>query len=161
MTKVYALLGGNLGKKEKIFSETRSCLKHQVGELCSLSHIYETDPWGFESGDLFWNQVVEIDTKLPSMEVLARIQQIEIELGRTRKTEQYISRIIDIDILFYGSEIIQLPNLTIPHPRIQERKFALIPMNEIAPQLIHPVLKKTISQLLAECTDQLRVEKVE
>ncbi|MDP2113799.1 MAG: 2-amino-4-hydroxy-6-hydroxymethyldihydropteridine diphosphokinase, partial [Bacteroidota bacterium] len=77
-----------------------------------------------------------------------------------RKSNQYDSRIIDIDILFYGEKIVELPNLIIPHPRIQERKFALVPLNEIAPDFKHPVFHKTISQLLAECADQLRVEKV-
>ncbi len=161
MIKLYLLLGGNLGDKKKIFYEARTALKNQVGKITAQSDIYETEPWGFESADLFWNQILEIATNLSPEEVLRQTQQIEIELGRIRKLSQYSSRIIDIDILFYGEEIIQLPNLVIPHPRVQERKFALVPLNEIAPDLKHPVFQKTISQLLTECTDQLRVEKVE
>jgi 2-amino-4-hydroxy-6-hydroxymethyldihydropteridine diphosphokinase len=160
MTKLYILLGGNLGDKGKIFSEARVNLNSLIGEITAQSAVYETEPWGFESTDLFWNQVLEITTRLSPEEVLRKTQQTELELGRIRKSNQYDSRIIDIDILFYGDEIIELPNLEIPHPRIQERKFVLVPLNEIAPGLKHPVFQKTISQLLAECVDQLRVEKV-
>lgn len=160
MTKVYLLLGGNLGDKEKIFSEARINLHNLIGEITAQSAVYETEPWGFESTDLFWNQVLEIVTSLSPEEVLRKTQQTELELGRIRKSNQYDSRIIDIDILFYGEEIVELPTLIIPHPRIQERKFVLIPLNEIAPDLKHPVFQKTISQLLSECADELRVEKV-
>lgn len=160
MTKVYLLLGGNLGDKEKIFSEARINLHNLIGEITAQSAVYETEPWGFESTDLFWNQVLEIVTSLSPEEVLRKTQQTELELGRIRKSNQYDSRIVDIDILFYGEEIVELPTLIIPHPRIQERKFVLIPLNEIAPDLKHPVFQKTISQLLSECADELRVEKV-
>lgn len=160
MAKLYLLLGGNLGDKEKIFSKAQINLHNLLGEITAQSAVYETEPWGFESTDLFWNQVLEIATSLSPEEVLRKTQQTEVELGRIRKSNQYDSRIIDIDVLFYGEEIVELPNLIIPHPRIQERKFALVPLNEIAPDLKHPVFQKTITQLLAECNDQLLVEKV-
>jgi len=160
MTKLYILLGGNLGDKKRIFSDVSTLLNERLGKISSQSAIYETEPWGFESPDLFWNQVLELSTNLSPEEVLAQTQQIETELGRIRKENQYSSRLIDIDILFYGNQIINQENLTIPHPRIQERKFALIPLCEIAPELIHPVFQKNIRQLLAESTDPLKVEKV-
>jgi len=160
MIKLYILLGGNLGDKQKVFSEARIKLGEQVGTITNQSAIYETEPWGFESDDIFWNQVLEISTALSPEEVLHQTQQIEQELGRIRKANQYDSRIIDIDILFYGNQVIEQENLIVPHPRIQERKFALIPLNEIAHELIHPVFQKSIRQLVDECLDSLNVEKV-
>jgi len=161
MIKLYLLLGGNLGDKSLVFKETTRLLNDLIGEITGQSHIYETEPWGFESADLFWNQVLELSVSISPQEVLNLTQQIEHQLGRTRESQQYDSRIIDIDILFYGDQIISLDNLTIPHPRIQDRKFALVPLNEIAHNLKHPVLQKSIGQLLLECTDQLSVERVD
>ena len=160
MISIYILLGGNIGDKKRIFSEVYDRLAQQIGKISAQSAIYETEPWGFESDDLFWNQVLEISCELLPEEVLKKTQQIEIELGRIRKKNQYDSRIIDIDILFYGNQIIELKNLVIPHQRIQERNFVLVPMNEIASDFIHPVFQKSISQMLSECTDQLKVEKI-
>lgn len=160
MIKLYILLGGNLGDKQMIFSEARKMMRQQVGTITNQSAIYETEPWGFESSDVFWNQAIEISTELSPEEVLQQSQQIEHTLGRIRKVNQYDSRTIDIDILFYGDQIIELENLIVPHPRIQERKFALAPLNEIAPELIHPVFQESIRQILDECQDSLNVEKV-
>lgn len=160
MTKVYLLLGGNLGDKRKIFDETTRLIVERLGPINGRSHIYETEPWGFLSEDLFWNQALELCVEISAREVLGRCQQIEKETGRTRKAEQYDSRIMDIDILFYGNEIVESPGLEIPHPRISERRFVLVPLNEIAPGLIHPVNQKSIAQLLAECPDPLKVQKV-
>lgn len=160
MIKIYILLGGNLGDKKRIFSEVQTRINTQIGKISAQSAIYETEPWGFESDDFFWNQALEIRTVLSPEEVLQKTQQIEIELGRIRKENQNDSRIIDIDILFYGDQIIELEKLIIPHPRIQERNFVLIPMSEIAPDLIHPLFQKSIQQMLDDCTDQLKVEKV-
>ncbi len=160
MVKLYLLLGGNLGNKQQIFADARTRLTELLGKITAQSAVYETEPWGFESEDIFWNQVLEISTDLLPDEVLLLTQQTELELGRIRKKNQYDSRIIDIDILFYGDQIINHTNLIVPHPRIQERKFALIPLNEIAPELIHPVFQKSIKQLLNDCSDSLRVEQV-
>lgn len=159
MATIYLLLGGNIGDKERIFSEARTILNNRVGEIQLQSAVYETEPWGFESPDLFWNQALELSTSLSPAEVLAATKQIELELGRIRNHTQYGSRLIDIDILFYGDQIINQENLVIPHPRIQERRFALIPLCEIVPDLIHPAFQKSISQLLEESTDVLKVEK--
>ena len=160
MIELYTLLGGNLGDKKKIFEEARELLGERIGKISALSSVYETEPWGFESEDIFWNQVLKMETELSTEEILAKIQQIEQDLGRIRKENQFSSRIIDIDILFYGDQIINQENLIIPHPRIQERKFTLVPLCEIAPELLHPVLKKSIGQLLKECPDRLNVKLV-
>ena len=160
MIKLYLLLGGNLGDKQNVFSEARNKLNELTGKITAQSTIYETEPWGFESDDIFWNQVLEISTNLSPEEVLEKTQQIELEMGRIRKSKEYDSRIIDIDILFYGNQIIDQKNLIIPHPLIQERKFALVPLCEIAADLIHPVFQKSIRQLLDECQDTLSIERV-
>ena len=160
MIKLYILLGGNLGDKQLIFSETRKQLARQLGVISCQSAIYETEPWGFESADMFWNQALEIETELAPEEILVRSHNIEHELGRIRQKNQYSSRVIDIDILFYGGQVINQERLTIPHPRIQDRKFVLVPLGEIAPKLVHPVFQKTIEQLIDECSDQLAVKKL-
>ena len=161
MIKLYLLLGGNLGNKQQVFAEARTQLEKHVGPISVHSAIYETEPWGFESEDLFWNQALELKTTLSPEEVLAQTQLIELELGRIRKEKQYDSRIIDIDILFFGDQIIKTANLKVPHPRIQERKFALVPLCEIAADFIHPLFRKSIRELLDECPDQLKVKRIE
>ncbi len=160
MSKLYILLGGNLGDKQKIFSETLGMLARRVGKITLQSSVYETEPWGFHSEDLFWNQVIEMKSELLPEEILSGTKQIELEMGRTRKTDQFDSRRMDIDILFYGDQIINQGNLIVPHPRIQERKFVLVPLCEIAPDFIHPVIQKSVRKLLDECSDQLMVKKV-
>lgn len=161
MIKLYLLLGGNLGNKQQVFANAQTRLEKQVGIISARSAIYETEPWGFESEDLFWNQVLELKTDLSPEDVLAQTQLIEKELGRIQKEKQYDSRVIDIDILFFDDHIIKTGNLTVPHPRIQERKFALVPLCEIAGDFIHPVFQKSILELLNECTDQLKVSRVD
>lgn len=160
MFRVYLLLGGNLGDKSAIFSGAQAKLSEKIGKITTRSAVYETEPWGFESEDIFWNQVLELETSLSPEEILKQTQQIEMELGRIRNKRQYVSRLIDIDILFYGDQIIRQKNLIVPHPRLQERRFTLVPLCEIAPQLMHPVLQKTMKQLLEECTDQLKISVV-
>lgn len=160
MSKVYLLLGGNMGDKRAVFARATTLIDERVGRVTKQSSIYETEPWGFESHEMFWNQVLEIQTRIPAQKVLELILQIEQQLGRTRTGTQYGSRMIDIDILFYDDQIITLPDLSIPHPRIQDRKFVLVPLNEIVPEMIHPRLQMSTEQLLAVCKDELRVDKV-
>lgn len=160
MIKLYILLGGNLGDKQLIFSETKKQLTAQLGAIAKESAIYETEPWGFESDDMFWNQALEFETELTPEEVLVQVHNIEHEMGRIRTGNQYDSRLIDIDILFFGNQVINQEYLVIPHPRIQDRKFVLVPLAEIAPEMIHPIFKKTINKLLEECTDHLSVQKL-
>lgn len=160
MTKVYLLLGGNLGNKREIFAQAKQLTSQQIGRVVGQSAIYETEPWGFESSDLFWNQVLEITTTLTPEAILTKTQYIESTLGRIRKSDQYVSRLIDIDILLMDDLVVETEKLVIPHPRIQDRRFALVPLCELAPDLIHPASGKTIQQLLNDCPDKLNVEKV-
>ena len=155
MKQLYLLLGGNLGDKQKIFSETESLIEQQLGKILKRSHVYETEPWGFESDDMFWNQAMIVETAFSETECLHIIHQIEKQIGRIRYNQQYSSRIIDIDILFYNNLVINSEELEIPHPRMVDRKFVLVPLTEIAPDKIHPAYKKTVRQLLGECTDTL------
>ncbi len=159
MAKVLFLIGGNLGNREEILQKTVERIGDEVGKVTQLSSIYETAPWGFSHEQNFLNQVVAAETNLPPAAVLDKTQRIELELGRKRKKNRYSERTIDIDILFYDLEIMTTERLEVPHPRIAERKFALIPLNEIAGNLIHPVFNKRISDLLQVCPDELEVTK--
>ncbi len=160
MAKLFLLLGGNLGDKAKIFGDARFLLEESVGLIIDKSAVYETEPWGFESDDLFWNQVLVIDTKLEPQAVLRNTKKIEAEIGRIRKAEQYVSRLIDIDLLFYDDLILQTEELEIPHPRMIDRRFVLVPLLEVASQKSHPVFEKSIEELLAACSDQLAVTRL-
>ncbi|PKQ62540.1 2-amino-4-hydroxy-6-hydroxymethyldihydropteridine diphosphokinase [Labilibaculum filiforme] len=159
MARVYFLLGGNLDNREEILSEAISRMKLRIGECTASSFIYETEPWGFEHEQNFLNQVVVIETRLEGLEILDITQQIEKELGRVRKKNQYSERTIDIDILFYGDKIIATDRLVVPHPRIQERLFALVPLLDVAPEFLHPIINKSIKELHATCLDTMEVKK--
>ncbi len=159
MTRVYFLLGGNIGNREELLSEAIRKMTNQLGKCVQTSSLYETEPWGFTHEQNFLNQVVVFDSELAALDILDKTQAIEKELGRVRKTTQYCERTIDIDILFYGDERIENERLSVPHPRIQERSFALHPLAELIPEFIHPILKKSIKQLKEECSDELKVNK--
>lgn len=159
MAKLFLLLGGNLGNKAKIFEDTCQMLVNSIGEIIENSSVYETEPWGFESEDLFWNQVLVIETKLQPNEILKSTKEIENLIGRERKADRYISRLIDIDLLFYDDLILKTAELEIPHPRMIDRRFVLEPLAEIASTKMHPVFEKSISVLLEECPDKLEVKR--
>jgi 2-amino-4-hydroxy-6-hydroxymethyldihydropteridine diphosphokinase len=150
MANVYFGLGANLGDKEQNLTKAVLELSLRVGEVLKISSFYRSQPWGFESENEFLNMVVLVKTDLLPLELLLKTQEIELQLGRTSKTtSNYSDRIIDIDILFYDDLIFTHPKLKIPHPLLVERDFVLIPLSEIAPNLVHPVLEKSISELVA------------
>lgn len=155
MEKVYLSLGSNIEDRYNYLSLATNLISLKVGSIIKSSKIYETQPWGFDDNTNFLNSVVLLDTQYLPNKLLYITKQIEKELGRIiNKEKGYSSRQIDIDILFYNNIILNNDNLTIPHPLIAERKFVLMPLNEIADTLVHPVHNKTINQLLFECKDK-------
>src|SRR5574344_3024022 len=152
MSFVYLSLGTNLGERELNLNSAIQEIG-ALGSIIQISAVYETEPWGFSSENKFLNMVIEIQTNIPASQLIKECLNIEAILGRTRGSALgYESRIIDIDILFFGDEVVNQDKLTIPHPYIQERRFILEPLNEIAPNLLHPVLCKTVSELLLICS---------
>lgn len=160
MSVITILLGGNLGDRVEIMKKTINLLNRNLGILKNESAFYETEAWGFESDNLFLNKVVVFDTELNPKEALSVCQSVEQQLGRLRHKERYSSRNIDVDILFFDNIILDSLSLTIPHPRIQLRRFVLKPLLELDPDYVHPVLNKSIRTLLNECTDTSMVEKI-
>jgi 2-amino-4-hydroxy-6-hydroxymethyldihydropteridine diphosphokinase len=158
MNKVVIGLGGNLGQRHLFLSEAVRLIGNDIGAVSASSGIYETAAWGM-TGDAFLNQVVEAYTMLSSEDVLRILLKIEQRLGRKRTGIGFSSRTLDLDILFYGDEIIESEHLTVPHPAIAERRFVLTPLVELDPSYIHPQLKKSVAALLVECSDQLEVKK--
>lgn len=158
MNLAYLLIGGNLGDRIKNITSARNYVEKEIGKIINASSIYETASWGIEEQPDFLNQVLFIQTILSAKQVITILLAIENKMGRVR-SEKNASRIIDIDILFFNNDIINEPSLKIPHPQIQNRKFTLVPLFELAPEYIHPVLQKPIKELLANCKDALQVKK--
>jgi 2-amino-4-hydroxy-6-hydroxymethyldihydropteridine diphosphokinase len=150
---VFLLLGSNMGDRPATLHKARTLLLAQVGDIIAQSGYHESEPWGFEADMWFINQALHVETPLAPLPLLQAIQHIERQLGRIRTTPPgvYTSRPIDIDILFYGNDIINTPALIIPHPLLHRRRFALLPLCEIAPGHIHPLLHKTAATLLQQC----------
>lgn len=161
MAEFILLLGGNQGNGEELSNHVCDRVEIGVGKIGKRSQLYRSQSWGFDS-EPFWNQVIVVYSDLDPLAVLEQTQKMEYDLGRRRTgTGQYESRIVDIDLLYIDDQVIRLPQLVIPHPRIAERRFALVPLNEVAPDKVDPISGDTIVQLLDKCTDSSWIEPVE
>jgi len=156
----YLILGGNAGDRMDYLRRAVDMLRIEVDRVVALSAVYESEPWGFEDPCLFLNQVAVVETNLAPLSLLECIQRIELTLGRLRSHDGYHARTMDIDILLYGNQIINVPGLVIPHPRMAERMFVLHPIVELAPNLEHPVLHCTMEQLREKCMDKKQVRQI-
>lgn len=155
---VVLLTGCNLGNRLSQINQAKEMITMNIGNSSSISPIVKSKAWGFNSDEFFLNQVMNIETEFSAKEVLSLTQEIELKLGRTPKKEQWSSRLIDIDILFFNNEIIESEQLTIPHKYIQDRRFTLFALDLIMPNYIHPSLNQKIHKLLSGCTDKSEVE---
>lgn len=158
MHTAYLLIGGNLGNRTEYLAKARENIRLHCGNIVHSSSIYETAAWGVTDQPSFYNQSLAVETSLQPDALMQQLLAIEEEMGR-RRLQKMGPRIIDLDILLIDGLIINSGLLTLPHPALPARKFALLPLSEIAPALLHPVLHKTIQQLLDECTDELDVQK--
>lgn len=156
------LQGSNIGDKISTIDKSTEYIKNEIGKIEKISSFYESEPWGFESNEWFINRIIGIHTFLSPIHLLEKLLSIETSLGRIRnpKIKAYSSRTIDLDILFFNNEIIDNKLLNIPHPRLQFRKFTLLPLIETYPDFVHPVFNKTVLELLENCTDNSKVNKI-
>lgn len=159
----YILFGSNMGDKEALFAQACLLINNRCGRVVEVSSAYESEPWGFEAKEWFLNRLIVVETELEPEEMMRQLLDIEAELGRVRhpEAEGYASRTADLDILYYGSRIVLTDSLTIPHPRLHQRRFALLPLCELAPQLVHPAFNLTQTELLKRCFDFSEVRKIE
>jgi 2-amino-4-hydroxy-6-hydroxymethyldihydropteridine diphosphokinase len=157
MNRTFLSLGSNLGDRSRNLRKGIGLLEQLAGKPGALSSVYETEPWGCDSDLNFYNQVIELFTSLRPLSLLETIHRIEKRCGRDRSAARYAPRTLDIDILFYGDSVIEFPELVVPHPNLQERQFVLVPLAEIAPQMVHPVFNKDMAQLLKACGDDKKI----
>ncbi len=157
--KAYILMGGNIGDRFKNLQTAKDLMSKQCGTIIKESSIYQTAAWGLTDQPDFLNQVIILSTSLNPETLIRSLLSVEETMGRKRSIK-FGPRIIDLDILLIDDFLIESELLTVPHPALQKRKFALIPLNEVAPELLHPVENKTINQLLTDCKDELVVQKI-
>ena len=160
MNTTYILQGSNIGNRFEMLEKSKNIISDSIGTIENESLLYESEPWGFDSSTWFLNRVLQIKTNNTPQELLNKLLQIEIQLGRVRNTTEknYSSRTIDLDILYFNQEIINKNELTIPHPKIHLRKFTLIPLCDIASEYNHPIFRKSNSELLNHCEDHTQVK---
>jgi len=156
MNIVYLQLGSNIGERDKMLSISAKLISEDIGRIYIYSKIYESTPWRVDGQENYLNQIVAIQTLFSAQETLDKILKIENRLGRIR-IEKWGERLIDIDIIFFNNDIIETPNLCIPHKHMHERNFVLEPLMEIAPNLVHPKYNKTVSELFNESKDMEKV----
>jgi 2-amino-4-hydroxy-6-hydroxymethyldihydropteridine diphosphokinase len=154
--QVFILLGTNLGDRVSNLEKAKNEIDLKIGKVIKTSNLYETAPWGITDQPSFLNQVLQVSTYLKCEKILSLILKIELDMGRKREVK-WGSRLIDIDILYFGNKVIKKQELIVPHPFLQERRFTLVPLAEIAPDFIHPILQETNSELLEKCEDDSNV----
>ena len=159
MNTIYLLLGSNIGDPMSHLSEAKNQIEKQIGTITKVSGIYKTAAWGNKNQPDFLNQIIVAQTSYTAQQTITKILSAEKKMGRFR-SKKNAPRIIDIDILFFNNEIIESTDLIVPHAEIQNRRFVLVPLNELCPDMMHPVLQKTIYELLHDCADKLNVQKI-
>jgi len=160
MNTIFLIAGSNIGNRRNNLLTAAQLIQNRIGKIIKSSAVYETEAWGNTDQPSFYNQVHIVNSILSAEETIAKILVIEKQMGRIR-TIKNAARIIDIDVLFFNKEIINTPSLIVPHVEISNRRFVLMPLYELSPALIHPVLNKSIADLLSECKDPLNVIPLE
>ena len=163
MVKTVSLLfGGNIGESLVVFEKASKLIQQKIGQISACSAVYKSKAWGYESENDYLNQLYLFKTQLEASEILKVCLETEQLLGRERNLKAgYADRLIDIDILYLDNLIIDTEKLTLPHPRLHKRLFALVPLNEVIPDFIHPIFKKSHKSLLSLCPDNNFIEKLE
>ncbi|WP_073080851.1 2-amino-4-hydroxy-6-hydroxymethyldihydropteridine diphosphokinase [Chitinophaga jiangningensis] len=159
MNTAILLIGGNLGDREHNLRQAIQLIGERAGQVVQQSPLYQTAPWGVVDQPDYLNQALEITTELDAHSLLTCTLEIERTIGRVRQ-EKWGSRVIDIDLIFFNGEILSLPDLKIPHPRMHLRRFVLTPLNDIIPAYVHPVMHRTVQQLWESCPDDSPVHKL-
>ena len=160
MTRCYLLFGSNQGDKKALWEQACHAVSMRCGMLVEKSSLYLSEPWGFEAEEWFLNALMVVETRLSPDELMDELLDIEHELGRVRHPEKegYSSRTIDLDILYYGDQIIRTTKVTAPHPRLHLRRFALMPLCEIIPDFLHPEFDLSQQELLDRCPDTSTIQ---